>query len=424
MPKTPELLRIARRALAPLRGRRVAVAVSGGMDSVVLLDLALELRRELALELVVAHVDHGLRGLASLEDACFVRSLAAARGLACYLGRLVAPAGRGLEDGARVERLAFLRGVPAHAVALAHHRDDQAETVLLRMLRASGLETWGMPAMRPPFVRPLLLAAREDLRAWAHERRLAWREDTSNRDLTRERNLVRARVLPLLDQVHGGVRERLVSLAAEAAEELRAADIDAWRREHGGHPFLDLEPLRGLHHAQRRRALRELLDRRMGAGHGASRDGLDRALALVDRRRPGAWVPLPWGWRAAVCAQRLYCLPPPPEAVALRLPGVRRWGVQDLLIERPDGLRDALTVRPPREGERHEGRPLREWLRLRGVPAPLRNYHPVFERRGRVVWVPGGGPVDGSVPFRGLAIGVRASIPGAYDPGRPWTVTL
>lgn len=418
------LLQRARPALAPLRGERVAVAVSGGMDSVVLLDLLFELRGQLQLELVVAHVDHGLRGRESAEDARFVRHLAASLGLPCYCGRLLAPQGRGLEDGARRERRAFLRGVPAAAVALAHHRDDQAETVLLRALRASALETLGMEAWRPPFLRPLLEAPREELRAWASQRGLRWRQDASNEDLCRERNLIRAQALPLLDRVHGGVRERLVALAREAAQEVRATSIDPGGRGlHGPNP-LELEALGQLPPALQRRALRGLLDRWMGPGHGASREHFDRCLALASRPRPGAWVPLPSGWRAAVCARRLYCLPPPPRPVEIRLPGVRRWGVHDLLVERPDQRRDAILLRPPREGERFDGQPLRERLRCGGVPAPLRPYHPVFERHGTVLWVPGVGRRGGSEAAGGLAIGLRASIPGAYGPGRPWAATL
>jgi tRNA(Ile)-lysidine synthetase-like protein len=420
-----QLLQRFREDLPPVEGQRLAVAVSGGLDSVVLLDLLHSIRRALRVELVVAHVDHGLRGAASAEDAAFVRGLAAERGLACYCGRFHGLSGRGVEDAARVARMAFLRGVPAQRVALAHHLDDVAETVLLRLLRSSSLDLLRGPMVeRGPFLRPLLTVPRARLEAWADARDLRWREDASNTDPGRERNLLRSRVMPLLDEVHGGARERLVAMAREAEREVRAAEAAAEAAVQPTSCFMAIDALLALHPAQRVRVVRQHLDRRMGAGHGASRESIERVLSLVDAGRPGAWVPLPWAWRAASCGARIYCLPPPPVRVGLRLPGVRRWGVHDIAISRPLGDRDPVILRPPRPGERYRGEPLGEWLRRWGVPAPLRPYHPIFERRGGGVWVPSGGSVDGSVAPGGLAIRVTASIPSVYAAGHPWCATL
>lgn len=418
------LLHHCRVDLPFLVGCRVAVAVSGGLDSVVLLDLLHELQRALDLELVVATVDHGTRVGASAADAAFVRSLARERGLPCYCGRFTVLGGRGREDAARGARMAFLRGVPARVVALAHHRDDQAETVLLRLLRASSLEgLGGMEPHRPPFVRPLLGFTREELERWARQRGLRWREDASNRDRSLERNRLRQRVMPLLEEVHGGLRERLCSLSDAARDELdaSAALLPSVRPEGA---LLSKAQLASLPDAVALRALHAWVSGRLGFEPALGRERLLRGLALARDGRSGAWLPLPRGWRLAATEVALLCLPPPPVAVVLRLSGVRRWGVCTVELERPDQGRAGLLLRPPSPGERFGGQPLREWLRRRGVPAALRPYHPVFADGDRALWVPGGGSLEASVAFRGLAITVSASISTAYASGRPWNATL
>ena len=405
----------------PMKGQRLAVAVSGGMDSVVLLDLLWEVRRALGVRLVVAHVDHGLRGAASAADAAFVRSLASQRGLPCYCGRFHSVAGRGLEDAARRERLAFLRGVPASAVVLAHHLDDQAETVLLRLLRSSSPRgLGGMAPRRGPFLRPLLGFSRRDLHRWASDRQLHWREDASNADLQHERNRLRHDVMPALEAVHGGLVARLSALAAEQRGLLDALAVPVALAAGDVLLRADLEP---LPQAQRAALLRAHASARMGCT-GLDRDAVLRADGLARTGRPGAWTPLPWGWRFAACAQRLYCLPPPPQPRSLGLTGVRRWGVHTIATQRLSLDAESVGLRAPLPGERFGGQPLEEWLRRRGVPAPLRPYHPVFHVGERVLWVPGGHPLEGLVALRGLAITVTASIPTVSAPGLPWAATL
>lgn len=407
------------------RGSRLAVAVSGGVDSVVLLDILCSVQRALGVELVVAHLDHGLRGACSAEDATFVRALAASRGLACYCGRMNGLDGRGVEDAARQARLSFLRGVPAARVAVGHHLDDLAETVLLRLLRSSSVEALGaMLLEEASFVRPMLELGREEILAWAQRRGLAWREDASNRDPAHERNRLRHQVLPLLDQVHGGVRGRLAALAEAAADAERAERAEGSWRAFREQDAIVREQLNGMPRARRVRALRLHAQARMGGDAGIPRSQLLEVDELAKRGRPGAWVPLPWGWRYAVSGQALVCLPRPPAPVLLRLTGVRSWGIHQVATRRLTSSEEPVLLRAPLPGERFGGQPLREWLRRRGVPAALRPYHPVVARDDRVVWVPGGHPLEGSVVSGGLAIDVTASIPSIYRPGRPWTATL
>lgn len=183
-----------------LPGQRVAVAVSGGADSVALLDVLLETRRWHGARLEVVTVDHGTRP-GSGEDASFVWDLARARGLPVTrvdLG-LGAQASEAVCREARYAAFARLR---VDRVALAHHREDLVETVLLQLVRGTGAH--GMSWVRGPYVRPLLDVPREDLRRWLAWRGIGWREDPTNQERHRLRNRLRHEVLPLLEEVRPG----------------------------------------------------------------------------------------------------------------------------------------------------------------------------------------------------------------------------
>ncbi|MFO0704889.1 MAG: tRNA lysidine(34) synthetase TilS [Candidatus Andersenbacteria bacterium] len=188
-------------------GETLVVAVSGGADSMVLLELLACLRTSRELTLHVAHVNYGLRGLASQRDERLVRRRAKELGLFVHIEQTNAlqPTSPNLEERAREIRYRFLREtaaeIKANAIVLGHTQDDQVETVLLRLLRGSGLT--GLSAMQVRegmFVRPLLGASRQTVRAYAHARGIPHREDASNRDLRFARNRVRHVLLPMLHQ--------------------------------------------------------------------------------------------------------------------------------------------------------------------------------------------------------------------------------
>lgn len=229
----------------------VVVAVSGGVDSVVSLHVLVELAVLLRLKLHIAHVDHALRPT-STADAAFVRDLAEQMSLPFHMTRLDADALRndpaGLEAAARRARYHFLCTTAVNVtpsaqvpvLAVAHHADDQAETVLLRLTQGSGLR--GLGAMRPVshiddvaltprpvrVVRPLLTARRTEIVAYAVRHGLAWREDESNVDEARPRNLVRHQVLPLLARINPQVVATLARTAdLFAGEGDRLAAYDA-----------------------------------------------------------------------------------------------------------------------------------------------------------------------------------------------------
>lgn len=191
-------------------GGRVAVAVSGGADSVALLRILETIRPELGITLAVIHFDHGLRGAESELDARFVAELAIARGLEFITDRADVAAearanGWNLEDAARRLRYAFFQRTVeqgrATRIAVAHTADDQAETVLAHLIRGTG--PTGLAAIYPAanaVVRPLLTTRRRELRAYLEALGQSWREDSSNRDEHRLRARIRRQVLPLLER--------------------------------------------------------------------------------------------------------------------------------------------------------------------------------------------------------------------------------
>ena len=203
-------------------GDRVVVAVSGGLDSCVLLHL-LRFAAKDRLDVVVAHFDHGMRPK-SAGDAAWVWGLCKAWGVPSHVERAEKPPSS--EAAAREARYDFLervrRSESAKAVLVAHHADDQAETVLHRVLRGTGIAGLAaIPRSRAPAVaRPLLDFWKDDLRAYAREVKLTWREDTSNAELTYVRNAIRHQLLPDAERlIAPGARRALVRLAGLAAEE-------------------------------------------------------------------------------------------------------------------------------------------------------------------------------------------------------------
>ncbi|MBS1841784.1 MAG: tRNA lysidine(34) synthetase TilS [Acidobacteria bacterium] len=192
-------------------GERVGIAVSGGVDSVALLRLMVELREELGIVLSVVHFNHKLRGKASDKDEAFVAGLAEKFGLTLHVGRgdvgkKAKQEKRNLEDAARRARYAFFKrltdGGLADCVATAHTADDQAETVLAHILRGTGLAGLAgiHPVTKDGIVRPLLGVRRGELRKYLRGKKQAWREDATNQDDSRQRARMRKKLLPLLEK--------------------------------------------------------------------------------------------------------------------------------------------------------------------------------------------------------------------------------
>lgn len=280
---TEQVRRLGRQERLWSPGDMIVVAVSGGVDSTVLLHIMKEIAadKELGLRLICAHLHHGLRGDEADRDAKFVRELAGRLGIPFDLGHADVRAymketGKSLELAAREKRYEYLHQVAerfgASSIALAHHADDQAETVLMRLLRGSGPS--GLSGMRPKrreknveLIRPLLRIYKTDLLRACRESGLSFVEDSSNLDTELTRNSVRLDVLPFLGQYNGQLAESLNRLAElSAAEddylqvEASKAFADLVRTEDGGILSLSAPLFAVLHVALQRRLIKLILN--------------------------------------------------------------------------------------------------------------------------------------------------------------------
>ena len=258
-------------------GDGIVVAASGGLDSMVLLDLLHRVEAPGDVHLHVAHLDHRLRP-ESAADARFVTAAAARLGLPATVEAVDVAArahrsGRSLEEEGRAARYELFERVRGLAgcrwVAVGHHADDQAETMLLRLLRGAGPTGLGAmsPVRAPGVIRPLLGATRAQIRAYASREGIEFREDRSNRDLSVPRNRVRHELLPSLRRRHNpavvDALSRTASLLRDEDDYLDEVSRGAARevlvqRDPAG-VTLDAQCLLGYHIAVRRRVLRQYI---------------------------------------------------------------------------------------------------------------------------------------------------------------------
>lgn len=397
---------------------RVAAAVSGGVDSVVLLHVLGKLSRDQGFDLTAVHVHHGLSPHAD-EWARFVARLCRDQGVPLVTMRVkVARRGKGLEAAAREARYAALGTVSADAVALGHHLDDQAETVLLHLLRGAGVRgAGGMQAVSARrngpgpglFLRPLLEVSRDAIVAYARKHRLEWIEDESNDDDTLTRNFVRKRVGPVLAKRFPRWREAL----ARAASHFREAErlLGAATRVAGQ---VSVSGLRKAEPAAARLMLREYL-----GGHGLNAPSarkLDEMLRQIVTAGPGARVELRHDgrmlrvYRGAISLEPERgetrpgtvdwrgerCVTLPEFGGELRFRRVKGEGIDPRQL---DGRR--VTVRARRGGERlciearRPRRTLKNLFQEAGIPPWARQHLPLVFCDDVLVWVPGIGVAAG-----------------------------
>ena len=222
------------------KGDTVIAGVSGGADSVCLLFLLLDLKERLSIDVTALHVEHGIRGESSRCDAGFVEKLCKEHDIPFQMKEVDAPGYAKehkvtLEEAARLLRYgAFFEAAKQFnekrvKIAVAHHRDDQAETVLFQMARGSGLRgLGGMHPKRDCIIRPLLNCSRRDLELYLIENELPYRTDETNRDNQYARNRIRNVILPELKEIQPGCIDHIAAAAGELQE------IDAYIKKQAG----------------------------------------------------------------------------------------------------------------------------------------------------------------------------------------------
>ena len=249
-----KLLEFIRRYGLISPGDRVICAVSGGADSVALLFAMYLLRERLDITLEAAHFNHRLRGEESDADEAFVKELCGRYDIPLHLGSgRILPGKKGLEAAAREARYAFLRSLPGK-IATAHTADDNAETVLLHLVRGTGLKgLGGISPMNGNVIRPMLTVTRREVEAFLSEYALPHREDSTNATDLFLRNRIRRNVMPLLLQENPSLAENLSDMALGLRE-----DEDYLSRM-AGETLPGVAALREMHPALRARALERFL---------------------------------------------------------------------------------------------------------------------------------------------------------------------
>ncbi len=351
----------------------VLVALSGGADSVALLLELNRLQREgLILRLEAAHLHHGIRGVDADDDAAFVRALCDRLCVPLTTDRADVPKlsrenGTSLELAARNARYAFLERVRAErsldCIALGHHRDDQAETLLLHLLRGSGTD--GLAGMRPRsgrFIRPLLGTEKQTILSYLRERGQDFRTDATNFETDATRNRIRLNVIPVLETINPAAKKALSEAAEHVAED--AAFLNTLAERAAKDCGNDREKLLALPKPIRMRVLRAMLPYT-----DFTRADLDRLDALLSAQT-GSRATLKYGAVAWTDAKTIrigmpesepFCAPVP-ETGSVKLPNgtltverVARAAIPckgcDAYID-ADRLSGSVIVRNPKAGDR------------------------------------------------------------------------
>lgn len=296
--------------IAIRRGDLILLGLSGGLDSVALLHVLLELRQRFGYLVACAHLNHRLRGAESERDERFVRELCAGLGVDLTVGVAsgLEPSMANLEERAREVRHTFLRRVAddlgAAHIALAHHADDQAETVLLRLLRGTGVT--GLAAMAPAgpdkLIRPMLALSLEQITEYLAARGASFVCDSTNSSPAMTRNRVRNELMPMLERDYAaGLRGRMIELASEMNEVadlldgLARRELGAMLSADGG---LDLPRLADFHPALQRALLRSFIAAVKGDLRGIGRAHIEMMRRLSLEGSASGRVDLGAGWRA------------------------------------------------------------------------------------------------------------------------------
>ncbi len=434
----------------PLPDGKYLIGFSGGADSTALFHLMLRQREERGITLAAIHIHHGLRGAEADGDERFVREMCEEHRVP-FISRRLSPGGKRDEETAREGRWACfreeMRNTGSDYLALAHQRDDQAETFLMRLLRGAGPE--GLGCMKPDSVRnsmrvirPMLDIGAEEIREALREEGIPWREDGTNAGNDYFRNQVRHLLIPAMERLSSGAVEKMAAAASLIGEDnnLLNSQADAFLAGHAGKDWMELSALRGLPKPLAVRALRrwwgdyapELKERSL------SREQTRALLeAALDPEKAGVNLP----GSTTMKKGRLYLHltgredpAPPPSAIGpegavfgemtLRiLPGRGNPGDGKREQEIPEGFLEGCTVRTRRNGDRIRPfgmkgqKKLQDYLTDRHVDEPWRDRIPLICRGNEVLMAAGVG--TGAVP---ALDGSRASVRIVWEGEMPWNL--
>lgn len=374
-------------------GERVFCAVSGGADSVALLFGMYLLREKFQLDLSAAHFNHHLRGEESDRDAEFVQEFCRGYAIPLVLGQAqVLPGKKGLEAAAREARYAFLRSLPGK-VATAHTADDNAETVLMHLIRGTGLKgLGGIAPVNGSVIRPMLSITRQEVEAFLQEYHLPHREDSSNASDDFLRNRLRHHVMPLLQMENPGV-----SLAISAAA-LRLRQDEEYLQSQLEKELPHVSVLAQMPPALQSRYLEHFL--KQNGVPEPEQVHISAARELLYSDKPSARMDFPGGVVIARDYDRLTVLGNPPALMEERLavPGVTelpQWGIRVTCEEEPNGgfgvnVRGSLTVRSRKAGDEIRlpggSKSIKKLMIDRKISAPERNRIPILADDDGVLW--------------------------------------
>lgn len=412
-----KLLEFIRRYGLISPGDRVICAVSGGTDSVALLVALYLLRENLGITLEAAHFNHRLRGEESDGDEAFVKALCDRYEIPLHLGSgQIVPGKKGLEAAAREARYAFLRGLPGK-IATAHTADDNAETVLLHLVRGTGLKgLGGIAPVNGRVIRPMLTVTRREVELFSAEYALPHREDSTNATDLFLRNRIRRKVMPLLAQENPSLAETMSTMALGLRED------EKYLSQMAGEALPAVTELREMHPALRVRALERFL-KENGVPEPEKRHiALMEQLVFSDK--PSARADFPGG---VVIARRYDTLEalgeaqPLPERVlegGLELPelGLRAVCVAaEEIVNTPDTFtvvpRGKMIIRSRCPGDRillsGGTKSLKKLFIDRKIPARQRNQIPVVCDEAGILGVYGIGADRNRIPQTLPAVTIR-----------------
>ena len=384
-------------------GDTVICALSGGADSVAMTFAFYLLKEKLGITLAAAHFNHHLRGAESDRDEAFAKEFCHRYDIPLHLGGgEVRPGKKGLEAAAREARYAFLRSLPGK-IATAHTADDNAETVLLHLIRGTGLKgLGGITPVSGNVIRPMLGITRQEVEEFLEEWCLHHIEDSSNAGDDFLRNRIRHNIMPLLKQENPRIGENLSAMALR----LRL-DEEALSRQADFEILPTVEQLKAMEPAVRSRVLEQFLKR--SGVREPEQTHIVAAEKLLFSDKPSARASFPGGVTIGRCYDRLEKLENGniPEDVVLPCPGEIRWSGWRIVCREAEDIRngpDCVTVKPAGPvtvGSRRSG----EELRLPGgtkslkklfidrkIPAAQRNRLPVLRDEQGILAVAGIGP--------------------------------